>query len=110
MEFIKIIDRLLKEKGVSAHKMSQDLGLGNSTYTHWKNRGSIPTGDILQKIADYFGVSTDYLLGRSDNPSPIGEVSAAQISGGADYSDLPQEAIEKLKAYEADLRKIYKKE
>lgn len=41
--------------------MLKELGLSTSKGTAWK-KGSIPTGDIVAKIAEYFGVSTDYLL------------------------------------------------
>lgn len=45
----------------------KELGLSNSITTKWKN-GAIPNGEILLKIADYFNVSIDYLMGRTDNP------------------------------------------
>lgn len=61
--FIEKLDGLLKQKGVSANAMSTELGFGNSAYSHWKRRGNIPTGDILQKLCEYFNVSADYLLG-----------------------------------------------
>lgn len=48
------------------------LGLSTSKGTAWKS-GSIPKGDILLKIASYFHVSTDYLLGNTDDPSPMGQ-------------------------------------
>ncbi|MBQ7283973.1 MAG: helix-turn-helix transcriptional regulator, partial [Oscillospiraceae bacterium] len=37
--------------------------------TKWKN-GSVPTGETLQKLADYFGVSVDYLLNEETKKSP----------------------------------------
>lgn len=70
MTFIDRLNELLEQKGVSAHKMSLQLGLSKSVYTAWKERGNIPPGDVLNKLADYFDVSVDYLLGRVDNPSP----------------------------------------
>lgn len=48
----------------------KDIGIAHGNITKWKN-GSIPRGDTLQKLADYFGVSVDYLLGkdtRRDEP------------------------------------------
>lgn len=43
--------------------MLSDLGLAKGLVSNWKKRGTVPSGDILLKIADYFDVSTDYLLG-----------------------------------------------
>lgn len=48
------------------------LDLSTSKGTAWRN-GAIPKGDILLKIASYFHVSTDYLLGNTDDPSPAGQ-------------------------------------
>ncbi len=45
------------------------IGLNKSNATFWK-KGSIPKGETLQKLADYFGVSVDYLLEKTDFPRP----------------------------------------
>lgn len=44
------------------------LGFSNATAAHWK-KGSIPNGDALCNVADYFNCSVDYLLGRIDYPN-----------------------------------------
>lgn len=56
---------LCSEKNMYPNALCAELGLSNATATHWK-RGSIPRDATLKKIADYFDVSTDYLLGRTD--------------------------------------------
>lgn len=56
-----VFEKLLKEKGVSAYRVSMETGVGRSTFTDWKNGRSNPKGEKLSKIADYFGVSVDYL-------------------------------------------------
>lgn len=68
MSFIETVSVLLNEKGISINKMLCDLNLGKGTFATWKKRGTIPKGDILQKIADYFDVSVDYLLGKTPSP------------------------------------------
>lgn len=70
MSCIQRIEQLLKEKGISRNKMSEDIGIGNSTFYTWQKRGSVPKGEILQKIAQYLDTTTDYLLGNDDNPQP----------------------------------------
>lgn len=55
---------LCKQNGTSPNGVCAKLGLSTATSTHWKN-GSIPKGDALLKIADYFSVSVDFLLGRT---------------------------------------------
>ena len=67
-----IIDRILnlgKENDMTANKITVTCGLQSNSFTHWKNRGQKPSLDALIKIADYFGVSLDYLVGR-DNALP----------------------------------------
>ena len=58
---------LCKQSNTSPNTVCKELGKSNATATHWKN-GSIPKGDILSEIAQYFNVSVDYLLGRTDEP------------------------------------------
>lgn len=59
----EIFEKLLKTKGVSAYKVSQETKVPQSTLSDWKRGRSIPKLDKLQKLADYFGVSVDYLMG-----------------------------------------------
>lgn len=56
---------LCKANGMSPAAVAREIGLSNSSTTTWK-RGSLPKGDTLQKLADFFGVSIDYLLGKDD--------------------------------------------
>ena len=58
----EIFDRLLKEKGLRASDVSKATGIHGSTFSDWKSGRSKPKQEKLQKIADYFGVSVDYLM------------------------------------------------
>ena len=64
--FLKRLEELLAEQKITKYKLSRDLNLPNSTIWNWQN-GCLPTADKLIKLADYFEVSTDYLLGRSND-------------------------------------------
>lgn len=64
MKLIEIITRLVEERGISKNKMLTDLKLSRSSLIDWQARGTIPSGDTLTKIANYFDVSVDYLLGN----------------------------------------------
>ncbi|KUE91056.1 transcriptional regulator [Streptococcus equinus] len=60
------VKELSQKRGISLSKLEETLGLGkNSIYALKRNQ---PSAERLQEIADYFNVSTDYLLGRTDNP------------------------------------------
>ena len=71
--FFDIFYDLCQRKGVSCKKAAEDIGLSNSITTKWKKTGATPGGDTLQKIAAYFGVSTDFLLGKEKTPTDAGE-------------------------------------
>lgn len=109
MTFIEKIDELLKQKGVSAHKMSLELELNKNAVSAWRDRGTVPSGDTISKLADYFEVSTDYLLGRTENPSPINEVAAAHFKNDMDFSDLSEEDKEAVRGVIDALRAKHKK-
>lgn len=66
---ITSISRLCDQHGISINKMLQDVGLNKSLVDNLK-KGSMPSIDKITKIADYFGVTVDYLLGKSDTPNP----------------------------------------
>lgn len=58
---------LCQQKGVSCNRAALEMGLSNATPTKWKKTGATPNVETLQRIADYFGVSTSSLLG-SEKP------------------------------------------
>lgn len=65
------IKELAKKRGLSLNQVEEKLGYSKNTLYSLKRQKV--SSDRLQEIADYFGVSTDYLLGRTDNPVIAGE-------------------------------------
>ena len=70
--FWNIFYALCESHGTTPNAVCKKLKLSNATATHWKN-GTIPRGDILLNIADYFNCSVDYLLGRTNQSHVINE-------------------------------------
>lgn len=58
----EIFEKLLKEKNVKVADVTRATGIASSTFTDWKKGRYTPKQDKLQKIADYFGVTIDYLM------------------------------------------------
>lgn len=56
-------EKLLKLNNTTVYRVSKATGIPGSTFTDWKNGRSSPKSDKLKKIADFFGVSLDLLLG-----------------------------------------------
>ena len=63
--FWNTFTQLCELKKISPAFVCSTLELSNATSTRWK-KGSIPNGATLQKIADYFGVTVDYLVSGED--------------------------------------------
>ena len=68
MEIIERIYQLLDEKGRRAYELCDVLDIRTSTISTWKSRVSDPPAKYMKTIADFFGVSLDYLLTGKDAP------------------------------------------
>lgn len=60
--FFDIFTQLCEEKGVAPSRVALDIGIHKSSVTTWRTKGFTPNAETLQKLANYFGVSVDYLL------------------------------------------------
>lgn len=64
----EIFEQLLQKYGVSAYKVAKETGVTQSTLSDWKRGRSTPKSENMKKLADYFGVSIDYLMtGKDEN-------------------------------------------
>ncbi|GMX68148.1 transcriptional regulator [Streptococcus equi subsp. equi] len=73
------IKKLADKQGISINVLEEKLGYGTNTLYRLKR--SNPSSKVLREIADYFGVSTDYLLGRTDNPKIANNDETAIVNG-----------------------------
>ena len=83
------IKRLCAKKGITIAKLESDLGFGNASIKKWE-RMSSPSIDKVVKVATYFDVSIDYLMGRSDI-----EISMSELVGDEDIISF-QRARERM--------------
>lgn len=60
----EIFAKLLKERGVTSYQVHKATGVAQSSLSDWKNGKSKPKYEKMVAIADYFGVSVDYLLAK----------------------------------------------
>lgn len=63
------IKELAKQQGKSLNKIEEELGYGKNVLYRLKD--SKPSAERLEELANYFDVSVDYLLGRTDNPKNL---------------------------------------
>lgn len=64
------IRQLRKERKISCRQLGKDIGLSASALSHYETGISTPSVESTLRIAEYFHVSTDYLLGRSEYRTP----------------------------------------
>ena len=58
----EIFEQLLQSYGITAYKFCKDTKISQSTISTWKKKGNLINGEMAKVIADYFGVSVDYLM------------------------------------------------
>ncbi|MET3508429.1 helix-turn-helix domain-containing protein [Halalkalibacter oceani] len=93
------IASLRKQKGISQYELADRLGFSRGKLANYEQGSRQPDYDTLNKIADFFDVSVDYLLGRTDNPK--GHLNIAYDGGGLVAEDEEEEAylLEQQKQY-----------
>ncbi len=64
-----IIKLLCKQNKISVSSLIEDCNLTKSLIYDLEKRNKTPSSDKIERIADYFDVSLDYLVGRTDNPN-----------------------------------------
>lgn len=58
----EIFEQLLQKYDVTSYKVAKEAGVTQTALSNWKTGKSTPTTKTLQRIADYFGVTIDYLM------------------------------------------------
>ncbi|WP_369899766.1 helix-turn-helix domain-containing protein [Bacillus manliponensis] len=64
MTIVDRVKHLCQNRGISVSKLEEDLDFGKNSLYRWKAQS--PSAEKLLKVAEYFNVSVDYLLGRSE--------------------------------------------
>ena len=81
--FSKMLSRLRSETGRSQRCVAEDLGVSQALLSHYENGAREPKLEFIVKACDYYGVTADYILGRTPGtdhvPVPRGFEHAAQL-------------------------------
>ena len=85
-KFAIILSQLRKERGISQKKAATDLGISQALLSHYE-KGIRECGlDFVIKCSEYYGVTTDYLLGVSDSRTGIAPDSLSQLDEDEEHS------------------------
>lgn len=66
MDFASELNALIKLSGINNTKLAAAIGVSNSLITSWRRGEKVPSAENLDKLATYFGVTVDSLLGREE--------------------------------------------
>ena len=88
MKFYDLFIDMCSKKNVKPSVVALECGISKSNISNWKRRGTYPTDTNLKKLADYFGVSTDYLLSKEKTATQMDDSLSAEFT--ALYSRLDE--------------------
>lgn len=106
------LKELRKEKHLTQVQLAELMGLERSSIGKYEgNKGNLPSPEILQQLADFFDVSIDFLLGRTDikkAPSEKPEVTDEDIQFALFGGKVTDEAYEDVKRFAEFIKEKYK--
>lgn len=70
MKFYPRIRELREDHDLSQKKLGEAINLPQRTYAYYESGQRMVPPEVLCALADFYDVSVDYLLGRTDNPKP----------------------------------------
>lgn len=105
------IKNLALQRDKSLQQIAEELGFSKNLFYRWKTTS--PKAEDLAKVANYFNVSTDYLLGRTDVKGPLSEEEEFEVfAKNPDmerwYRNMPDNEEEMERLYE--IWKLFKKD
>lgn len=106
--FKEIFIRLCNEKGITPSKACRDVKIAPATFSCW-DENSVPRQATLLRIADYFGVTVDYLLGKDQEKKPsetegLEAIRVALFGGDAEVTPEMWEEVKQFARFVASKR------
>jgi len=104
--FFNRFKQLCDQKNISVYRACTDIGLNRSAVAKWKNGGK-PNGSTAAKLAEYFEVTTDYLLGQCEERTPGAknrvvtdeEIKFALFGGDGEITDAMYDEVKQFAAF-----------
>lgn len=84
MNFSQILDATMKSRNITNYQMSKETGISDSLIGYWRKGERSPKMDNLLTVANFLGVSLDYLAGRTADPEPEKPTSVVNFSSKGD--------------------------
>lgn len=103
MKYGERIALLREKKGLKQDELSTKLGISRASLSHYETNRREPDYDTINRIADFFNVSIDYLVGRTDDPQRSMD---ADVRDFIDSLELADESVLDKFALTIDGRKL----
>ena len=93
---MNIVHELRIKKGIQQKELALELGVSSAAVSNWEKGKSDPSGDRLKKVADYFGVDENVVLGYGLDKHDLFVPANPQISGKSETDQILERLLEKL--------------
>jgi transcriptional regulator with XRE-family HTH domain len=109
--FSERLKRLRMEKGITQKELADRLHISRSTIAGYESLGKEPDGEKLCALADFFGVSVDYLLGVTDSreltsPTPAAAQRPVEAAIAGELGSLSDRQLDRLLGYIQALKEL----
>ena len=95
--FHETLAALRREKGSSQRQVAADLGISQALLSHYENGAREPGLGFVCRVCEYYGVTADYMLGRSENRGTLETASARDfLSQLRALTERGEKALEKI--------------
>ena len=91
MEFSERLKSLRLEAGLTQKEIAEQLGISQQGYAYWERGTKKPTQDRLTLLSNYFDVSVDYLLGKSDSRYSDEQLDGMEVFFRNQTQDMTEE-------------------
>ncbi len=110
MGFGETLRELREEKGLTQKELGKIINISDRVIGYYEANNRFPKDEyVLKQLADLFGVSLDYLVGRTNKRMPLEEyIAESPEAYDIQLKDLPSEAIQRVKEYVDLMRLKYK--
>ena len=101
LDTLNKIKALLREQGKTQKQLMDYLGLGKTAFTGWNSGANTSYNKHIGKIAEFFNVSTDYLLGveNKNNPTANSDEALMFALWGGDNADITPQMLDKVREF-----------
>ena len=96
--FAERLKEIRRRKNITLDELAEKIGYTKSTLSRYENEKRVPNIEFINQVADFFNVSTDYLLGRTDSPEVTileKDKLPLELQGKVDAIHIVEAAIEK---------------